>query len=155
MLAVLFVAACSSSGRQVRAGDDPSPSGSTETTRATDLTVGTAVEPSRDGFTDCGTFDLASGWPTTIAPSPSLYACLDGAFRSGTPARLVLSAQTDGEGGSPVTTTYLVTGQGIVHVTVDATRAADRPPVVSTEECRGLVATAPEPAVSNCENMAD
>ena len=79
--------------------------------------------------------------------------CLDSAFRSGTPARLVLSAQTDGEGGAPVTTTYLVTGQGVVHVTIDATRAADRPQVVSTRDCRALEPTWPEPTVSNCENM--
>ncbi|MGZ4708809.1 MAG: hypothetical protein ACXWBN_08750 [Acidimicrobiales bacterium] len=165
LASALVVAACASSGSRAVSGDD---TGSTEpggpatfhTTIAPEpdpgATTGSTATPTvPGGAIDCGRFDLASGWPTTIAPSPTLLTCLDDAFRSGTPARLVLSAQTDGQGGSPVITTYLVTGQGIVHVTVDATRAADRPQVVSTKECRALTLTSPEPTVSNCENMAD
>ncbi len=163
----LLVAACASSAQHARSGDDTT--GSTGSSGSSgSATFHTTIPPSSDtgsstgltttptiagGAIDCGTFDLASGWPTTIVAPQSLYRCLDDAFRSGTPARLVLSAQTDGEGGAPVTTTYLVTGQGIVRVTVDATQAADRPRTVTKQECRALTLTFPEPTVSNCENL--
>jgi hypothetical protein len=165
LASALFVAACASSGQRGLSSDDTASTqatspATTATTFAVDPDPGATTDPELTtastipgGGLDCGTFDMASGWPTTIAPAQSLNECLDGAFRAGTPARLVLSAQTDGEGGSPVTTTYLVTGQGIVHVTIDATRAADRPQVVSTKDCRTLDPTGPEPTVSNCENM--
>lgn len=167
LASTLFVVACASSGQRVLSSDD---TGSTSATApvTTDTTFapapgpGASIDPGpttastlTGGAVDCGTFDLAVGWPTTFAPPLSMNECLDDAFRSGTPARLVLSAQTDGEGGAPVTTTYLVTGQGIVHVTIDATRAVDRPPVVSTKDCRALDPTWPEPTVSNCENMGN
>jgi hypothetical protein len=169
LLVGLLVAACgSSSTRQSSDGPDMvGPTGATAPV-TTDTTFGpvSGPGPSMDpgsasasttpgGAIDCGTFDLAVGWPTTFVPPASMYDCLGDAFRAGTPARLVLSAQTDGDGGAPVTTTYLVTGQGIVHVTTDATRAVGRPPVVSAKDCRSLDPTRPEPTVSNCENMAN
>ncbi len=169
LVVALLVAACGASGTR-RASDGPDMAGPTEPTEpvTTDTTFapapgpGASIDPGSTaastipgGAIDCGTFDLAVGWPTTFVPSPSMYRCLGDAFRAGTPARLVLSAQTDGNGGAPVTTTYLVTGQGIIHVTTDATRAVGRPPVVSTKDCRSLDPTGPEPTVSNCENMAN
>ena len=162
---VMFVVACASSGQRVLSSDNTATTeatspATTETTFAVDPGPDASVDPGpttpstlTGGAVDCGTFDLAVGWPTTFAPPLTMNECLDTAFRAGTPARLVLTAQTDGEGGSPVTTTYLVTGQGIVHVTIDATHAADRPKVVSTKDCRSLEPTWPEPTVANCENM--
>jgi hypothetical protein len=167
LASALFAVACASSGERVLSGDDTGSTSATspvttDTTFAPAPDQGASIDPGPttaptigSGAVDCGTFDLAVGWPTTFAPPLSMNECLDHAFRTGTPARLVLSAQTDGEGGAPVTTTYLVTGQGIIHVKVDATRASDRPPVVTTKECRRLDPTWPEPTVSNCENRDD
>ena len=59
---------------------------------------------------DCGTRYLASGWPTTTAPSRGFADCILGAFETGTPAIYRERAQTDGNGGHIEITTYQVTG---------------------------------------------
>lgn len=87
---------------------------------------------------DCGTIDRASGWPTTFAPNPEPFQCLQRSFDAGTPARMVDREQTDGEGGAILITTYDVLGAGRVRVTVDAREAADRPQGVTVSECTGL-----------------
>jgi hypothetical protein len=91
------------------------------------------------GQIDCGTAYLASGWPTTIAPSPTLAQCILDAFAAGTPAIYRERAQTDGNGGHIEITTYQVTGRQKVWRTVDAT-GAQPPGGVTVSACTGLAA---------------
>jgi hypothetical protein len=65
-------------------------------------------------------------------------------------ATMVVSQQTDGNGGSPVVTTYVVGGQRVLGVTIDASQAADRPQVVTVLRCTGLDVSVWPPAVSEC-----
>lgn len=99
---------------------------------------------------DCGTIYRATGWPTTFVPSRESFECLQSAFDTGTPARLVDREQTDGEGGAILVTTYDVLGAGRVRVTVDATEAADRPQGVTVSECSGLTTEFVTITVSGC-----
>jgi len=91
------------------------------------------------GLVDCGTASLASGWPTTIAQSPTLAQCILGAFATGTPAIYRERAQTDGNGGHIEITIYQVTGPHQVRRTVDAT-GAQPPGGTTVSVCTGLVA---------------
>ncbi len=88
---------------------------------------------------DCGTAYLASGWPTTVLPSPTLQQCILSAFAAGTPATYRERAQTDGEGGHIEITTYEVIGVNQVRRTVDATGALP-PGGVTVSICTGLAA---------------
>jgi hypothetical protein len=99
---------------------------------------------------DCGILYRASGWPTTFVPSTEAIACLQGAFDAGTPARLVDRAQTDGEGGAILVTTYDVLGAGVVRVTVDARQAADRPQGITVSRCTGLASEFVTITTSGC-----
>ncbi len=89
------------------------------------------------GQIDCGTAYLASGWPTTILPSPTLQQCLLSAFAAGTPAIYRERAQTDGEGGHIKVTTYEVIGVHQARRTVDAT-GAQPPGGITVSVCSGL-----------------
>jgi hypothetical protein len=89
------------------------------------------------GVVDCGTAYLASGWPTTVLPSPTLQQCILSTFAAGTPATYAERAQTDGEGGHIQVTTYLVTGVRQVRRTVDAT-GAQPPGGITVSVCTGL-----------------
>jgi hypothetical protein len=102
---------------------------------------------------DCGIIYRASGWPTTFMVSTSYFDCLGDAFESGTPARLVDRAQTDGMGGAILITTYDVLGPGQVRVTVDATAAADRPQVVTVSMCTGLEIASYQIEVRGCTDV--
>ena len=97
----------------------------------------TVTTPS--GQIDCGTAYLASGWPTTIVPSPTLAQCILDAFAAGTPAIYRERAQTDGNGGHIKITTYEVTGRYQVRRTVDAT-GAQPPGGITVSVCTGLAA---------------
>jgi len=63
---------------------------------------------------------------------------------------LVVSEQTDGEGGSPVVTTYLVVGPRRVLVRVDASRAVGRPAVAALWSCGRLDPSVRPPRTSRC-----
>ncbi len=89
------------------------------------------------GQIDCGTAYLASGWPTTILPSPALQQCILSAFAAGRPAIYRERAQTDGQGGHIKITTYEVIGVHQVRRTVDAT-GAQPPGAVTVSVCTGL-----------------
>jgi hypothetical protein len=89
------------------------------------------------GELDCGTLYLASGWPTTAAVSPYAFDCILDAFSTGTPARFVERAQTDGEGGHIRITTYSVIGVEEVQRVVDSTGALP-PGDITTTVCTGL-----------------
>ena len=102
------------------------------------------------GPIDCGSFDVASGWPTTVSMPSSYVRCLSDAFVAGRAALLVVSEQTDGEGGSPVVTTYLVVGSRRVLVRVDASHAVGRPAVVALWSCERLDRSAVPPKTSRC-----
>ena len=129
-------------GSEVSGGSDPP----TSDTVASD--PGSSV-PSV-GPTDCGTFDLAGGWPKT-KPMPSSFGrCISAAFVAGRSALLVVSEQTDGHGGSPVVTTYLVVGPRRVLVRVDASRAVGRPQVVALWSCERLDGSVAPPKTSRC-----
>ena len=99
---------------------------------------------------DCGILYRASGWPTTFVPNLDAFTCLEAAFDSGTPARLVDREQTDGYGGAILVTTYDVLGPGRVRVNVDAREAADRPPGITVSECTGLVVVPMTITPSSC-----
>lgn len=99
---------------------------------------------------DCGILYRAAGWPTTLLPSVQAITCLQDAFDAGTPARLVDRAQTDGEGGAILVTTYDILGPGNVRVTVDAREAADRPRGITVSECTGLATELVTIAPSGC-----
>ncbi len=89
------------------------------------------------GQIDCGTAYLASGWPTTFLPSPTLQQCILSAFAAGTPAIYRERAQTDGQGGHIKITIYEVIGVHQVRRTVDAT-GAQPPGAVTVSVCTGL-----------------
>lgn len=97
----------------------------------------------------CGTFYAASGWPTTMAPSPALFDCIVDAFTAGTPATFAERFQTDGYGGHIEIHFYEVTGAGRVKVTVDAT-GAEPPGGVTVQECTSLTAGFFRLATSGC-----
>jgi hypothetical protein len=101
----------------------------TPSSTATSVTIG--------AIKDCGTDYLASGWPTTIAPSPQQQSCILEAFASGSYAIYTERAQTDGEGGHIEITTYQVIGPRRVRRTVDATGALP-PGSVTVTVCTGL-----------------
>jgi hypothetical protein len=107
--------------------------GPTQTTTAPTTTSSTTPA----GQIDCGTAYLASGWPTTILPSPTLQQCILSAFSAGTSAIYRERAQTDGEGGHIQITTYEVIGVRQVRRTIDAT-GAQPPGGVTTSTCSGL-----------------
>jgi hypothetical protein len=112
----------------------------TTTTWATTTTSVSATSSSTtlpSGEVDCGTLYLASGWPTTTAPWPSAFDCILDAFSTGTPARFVERAQTDGEGGHIRVTTYTVIGVEEVQRVVDSTGALP-PGDITTTVCTGL-----------------
>lgn len=100
----------------------------------------------------CGTFYAASGWPTTMPPSPTLFDCIVGAFAAGTPATFAERFQTDGYGGHIEVHFYEVTGVGRVRVTVDAT-GAEPPGGVTIEECTSLTAGFFRLTVSGCTRV--
>jgi hypothetical protein len=129
----------------------PSGSAGPSTTRptSTDAPVVTPAPPVQ-AETDCGIVYLASGWPTTTAPSPTFASCLATGFTAGTPTRLVVRAQTDGAGGHILITTYQVLGPASVRVTEDATNAADRPQVVTVKTCTGLTVSGSSISESGC-----
>ncbi len=99
----------------------------------------TTASTDQSGRIDCGTAYLASGWPTTVLPSPQLQQCILAAFAAGTPAIYRERAQTDGAGGHIQVTTYEVTGVHQVRRTVDAT-SAQPPGGITVSTCTGLAA---------------
>lgn len=101
------------------------------------------------GVLDCGTQYLASGWPTTPAPSRLMAECIVAAFETGRPATYAERAQTDGEGGHIMVTRFDVTAVRVVVVTVDAT-AAQPPGGVTTRTCHGLTLDSLLPTASAC-----
>lgn len=113
-------------------------------------TIPTTLPPLLPGEFDCGIVYLATGWPTTPVPSPSLYSCLKTGWTAGTPTRLVERAQTDGLGGAILVTTYDVTGPGSLRVTEDATNAADRPQRITVSTCTGLTVGMTDVKTSGC-----
>lgn len=93
---------------------------------------------------DCGTHG-ASGWPTTMAPSPMILECLVGAFETGSSA--TAHAWTyDGPGADDFSTPppgridwhWEVIGVRRLRVTEDRTRAHDEPRTVTVDECTSL-----------------
>ena len=104
-------------------------------TRPTTAPTTSSTTPT--GQIDCGTAYLASGWPTTILPSPTLQQCILSAFAAGTPAIYRERAQTDGEGGHIEITTYEVIGVRQARRTIDAT-GAQPPGGITVSVCSGL-----------------
>jgi len=145
---VLFAGAC---------GATASPS--TAASRSPRPTPAPVYPPVPAGGTDCGIYDAIRGWPTTIAPGPTIYACLAHAFMSGRPARLVLISPSSVDSGrtsdgypvpAAILVTYRVLGPGRLQVTTDRRHAGGS---VTTRNCTGLSLPAPAspPAPSGCE----
>jgi hypothetical protein len=152
-LALLWGGACSRGSAAGRDGPPAAPSSSVGTEPSADgTTVETtsATSPPWVGPLDCGRFDLAGGWPTTVTMSPLLGRCLSKAFASGASALLVVSEQTDGDGGAPVVTTYLVVGAHRVLVKVDASAAVGRPADVTVSVCERFDGSVVPPKASRC-----
>jgi hypothetical protein len=108
------------------------------TTTSTSASTSTTFAP---GEINCGIDYLASGWPTTTAPTPATFTCILDAFAAGSSAQFIEREQTDGNGGHIRVTTFQIIGVRSVKVTVDSTGAQPRGGV-TVESCGALTAPA-------------
>jgi hypothetical protein len=123
----------------------PHPTQTTATaTTLPPTTVPPTTTPAGSAPINCGT-SSPTGWPTTTAPINTYSSCLVQAFRSGTAATLRIVRYTTGDPNHPTSWTYEVIGVETVRVVVDATKATDQPPVVTTQVCSGLANVHPDP----------
>jgi hypothetical protein len=114
-----------------------------------DTTSGSATTatppPIPAGGTDCGTINLLSGWPTTLAVSPTAYGCITDAAASGTPARMIVISAGDNDSGRQTSdgyaipthhvVTWVVLGPGKVQQTTDLSEDGG---AVTVVVCTGL-----------------
>jgi hypothetical protein len=126
--------ACSSS-------DDTAAPTSTASGSATTATA-PALPP---GGTDCGTADLMSGWPTTIAFPPTAFTCIADAVASGTPARMVVVSAGDHSSGRQTSDGYdIPTHHVVTWIVLDVAKVQQTTDLsedggpVTTVVCTGL-----------------
>jgi hypothetical protein len=99
---------------------------------------------------NCGTHDLAGGWPTTTTLPQQTTTCIEAALRIGRSATLIEIAQTDGQGGHLRVTTFRVTARNRLLVTINNTKAKPRG-TVQRWRCTGLTTSGDELVASGCK----
>ncbi len=135
----------------------PPPSTPTSpTTQGTTYTTFPPISPVNADAKQCGSFNLAVGWPTTFVPPRHIFDCLAAAFPPGTHATLVISGGATGSWEHPIEpltrTFYEVTDASTVRVTTDTRVPEGQTPGHTVQVCHGMTRGYPTVDLTDCSS---